>query len=62
MENALIKARHAASKTGLPALADDSGLVVPALKGAPGIYSAVMPAQIMLVIYKKITTRIKRFL
>lgn len=40
VENALIKARHAARHTGLPALADDSGLVVPALGGAPGIYSA----------------------
>ena len=40
IENALIKARHAAHCTGLPALADDSGLVVNALGGAPGIYSA----------------------
>ena len=40
VENALIKARHAASYTHLPALADDSGLVVPALNGEPGIYSA----------------------
>lgn len=40
VENAIIKARHAASVTGLPALADDSGLVVDALNGAPGIYSA----------------------
>lgn len=40
IENALIKARHAAELTGLPAIADDSGLVVPALGGAPGIYSA----------------------
>ena len=40
VENALIKARHASEVTGLPALADDSGLVVPALKGAPGIHSA----------------------
>ncbi len=40
IENALIKARHAALITGLPAMADDSGLVVPALLGAPGIYSA----------------------
>ena len=40
VENALIKARHAARHTGLPALADDSGLVVDALSGAPGIYSA----------------------
>ncbi|MCF6262178.1 MAG: RdgB/HAM1 family non-canonical purine NTP pyrophosphatase [Xanthomonadales bacterium] len=40
IENALIKARHAARITGLPAIADDSGLVVPALAGAPGVYSA----------------------
>ncbi len=40
VENALIKARHAARLTGLPALADDSGIEVPALDGAPGIYSA----------------------
>jgi XTP/dITP diphosphohydrolase len=40
IENALLKARHAAQQTGLPALADDSGLVVAALAGAPGIYSA----------------------
>ncbi|KFZ30219.1 nucleoside-triphosphate diphosphatase [Pseudidiomarina salinarum] len=40
VENALIKARHAALHTGLPALADDSGLAVDALRGAPGIYSA----------------------
>ena len=40
VENALIKARHAARQSGLPAIADDSGLCVPALGGAPGIYSA----------------------
>lgn len=40
VENALIKARHAAQITGLPALADDSGLEVDALQGQPGIYSA----------------------
>ncbi len=40
VENALIKARHAAAASGLPALADDSGLCVDALAGAPGIYSA----------------------
>ena len=40
VENALIKARHAATQTGLPALADDSGLVVDALEGEPGICSA----------------------
>ncbi len=40
VENAIIKARHAASVTGLPALADDSGIEVDALDGAPGVYSA----------------------
>ena len=40
VENALAKARHAAAITGLPALADDSGLCVHALGGAPGVYSA----------------------
>lgn len=40
VENALIKARHACLQTGLAAIADDSGLVVPALNGAPGLYSA----------------------
>ena len=40
IENALLKARHASAGTGLPALADDSGLAVDALGGAPGIYSA----------------------
>ena len=37
VENALLKARHAARATGLPALADDSGLCVDALHGAPGL-------------------------
>ncbi|MGB3289301.1 MAG: RdgB/HAM1 family non-canonical purine NTP pyrophosphatase [Burkholderiaceae bacterium] len=40
VENALAKARHASRETGLPALADDSGLCVQALGGAPGVYSA----------------------
>ena len=40
VENALAKARHAARLTGLPALADDSGLCVTALGGAPGVFSA----------------------
>ncbi|MBP6110512.1 MAG: RdgB/HAM1 family non-canonical purine NTP pyrophosphatase, partial [Rhodocyclaceae bacterium] len=40
VENALAKARHAAHLTGLPALADDSGICVSALDGAPGVYSA----------------------
>jgi XTP/dITP diphosphohydrolase len=38
IENAILKARHAAQITGLPAIADDSGLAVDALGGAPGIY------------------------
>ncbi len=38
--NAILKARHAAQLTGLPSLADDSGLAVDALDGAPGVYSA----------------------
>jgi len=40
VENALLKARHAARITGLPALGDDSGICVDALDGAPGLYSA----------------------
>ncbi|KYK75291.1 RdgB/HAM1 family non-canonical purine NTP pyrophosphatase [Aggregatibacter actinomycetemcomitans] len=40
VENAILKARYAAEKSGLPAIADDSGLVVEALNGAPGLYSA----------------------
>jgi XTP/dITP diphosphohydrolase len=40
IENAILKARHAWAATGLPALADDSGLVVDALDGEPGLYSA----------------------
>jgi len=40
VENAILKARNAAQHTGLPAIADDSGLEVDALRGAPGIYSA----------------------
>ncbi len=42
VENALLKARHAARVTGLPALADDSGLCVDALDGAPGLYSRAL--------------------
>ena len=41
VENALAKARHASRHTGLPALADDSGLCVPALSGEPGVHSAI---------------------
>ncbi|MDC1240433.1 RdgB/HAM1 family non-canonical purine NTP pyrophosphatase [Litorivicinus sp.] len=40
VENSLLKARHASKLSGMPALADDSGLVVPALDGAPGLFSA----------------------
>ncbi len=40
IENALAKARHVAHLSGLPALADDSGICVPALAGAPGVHSA----------------------
>jgi len=40
VENALLKARHAAKQSNLPAIADDSGLVVDVLNGAPGIFSA----------------------
>lgn len=40
VENAIIKARHAAQCCNMPALADDSGIVVDALNGAPGVYSA----------------------
>src|SRR5215212_6152201 len=40
IENALAKARHASAHTGLPALADDSGICVAALNGAPGVHSA----------------------
>ncbi len=40
IENALAKARHASAASSLPALADDSGICVPALGGAPGVYSA----------------------
>ena len=40
LENALAKARHASRASGLPALADDSGLCVPALAGEPGVHSA----------------------
>lgn len=40
IENCLLKARHASKITGLPAIADDSGICVNALRGAPGVYSA----------------------
>jgi XTP/dITP diphosphohydrolase len=52
VENALAKARHASQHTGLPALADDSGLCVNALQGAPGVisarYAGPMPANSLL--------------
>jgi XTP/dITP diphosphohydrolase len=40
VENAILKARNACDQTGLPAIADDSGIEVDALRGAPGIYSS----------------------
>lgn len=40
VENAILKARHCCAHTGLPAIADDSGLIIDALDGRPGIYSA----------------------
>ena len=40
VENALLKARHASRESGLAAIADDSGIAVEALGGAPGVYSA----------------------
>lgn len=40
IENAILKARYGCEKTGLPCIADDSGIVVPILNGAPGIYTA----------------------
>jgi XTP/dITP diphosphohydrolase len=45
MENAILKARFAAHRTGLPAIGDDSGLFVDALQGAPGLYSARFAGQ-----------------
>ena len=48
VENAIIKARHAAKITGLPAIADDSGLEVDALNGAPGVYSARYAADVII--------------
>ncbi len=69
IENALIKARHASRLTGLPAIADDSGLAVDALGGAPGIYSAryagehgndLKNLQQLTGGFKRYTTRLKR--
>ena len=45
IENALLKARHASRESGLPALADDSGIAVDALNGAPGVFSARFAGQ-----------------
>jgi XTP/dITP diphosphohydrolase len=59
--NALLKARHAADLSGLPALADDSGLSVKALEGAPGIYSArwAGPTKDFAMAMKKVEERIE---
>jgi len=59
--NALLKARAAADASGLPALADDSGLSVAALDGAPGIYSArwAGPGKDFSVAMKKVETRLE---
>ncbi len=59
--NALLKARHAADLSGLPALADDSGLSVKALGGAPGIYSArwAGPTKDFAMAMKKVEERIE---
>ena len=60
-ENAALKAEHAAAKTNLPCLADDSGLAVPALGGAPGIYSArwAGPNKDFSVAFERIKTELK---
>ena len=59
--NALLKARHAADRSGLPALADDSGLSVKALDGAPGIFSArwAGPSKDFVAAMKKVETRLE---
>jgi len=59
--NALLKARHAADASGLPALADDSGLSVAALDGAPGIYSArwAGPSRDFAVAMRKVEERLE---
>ncbi len=46
VENAIIKARHAARITGLPAVADDSGLEVDLLHGRPGVYPPALPVKV----------------
>ncbi|RRN64753.1 RdgB/HAM1 family non-canonical purine NTP pyrophosphatase [Caulobacter sp. 602-1] len=59
--NALLKARHAADRSGLPALADDSGLSVKALDGAPGIFSArwAGPSKDFVAAMKKVEARLE---
>ncbi|WP_297507389.1 RdgB/HAM1 family non-canonical purine NTP pyrophosphatase [uncultured Caulobacter sp.] len=59
--NALLKARHAADRSGLPALADDSGLSVRALDGAPGIFSArwAGPGKDFAIAMKKVEERLE---
>jgi XTP/dITP diphosphohydrolase len=59
--NALLKARHAADRSGLPALADDSGLSVKALDGAPGIFSArwAGPSKDFVAAMKNVETRLE---
>jgi XTP/dITP diphosphohydrolase len=59
--NALLKARHAADRSGLPALADDSGLSVKALDGAPGIFSArwAGPSKDFVAAMRNVETRLE---
>jgi len=59
-ENATLKALHAAESSNLPSLADDSGLVVPAIGGAPGIYSArwAGPTKDFTIAFKRIQTEL----
>lgn len=59
--NALLKARHAAQRSGLPALADDSGLSVTALDGAPGVFSArwAGPDRDFALAMRKVETRLE---
>ncbi|PIB94259.1 RdgB/HAM1 family non-canonical purine NTP pyrophosphatase [Caulobacter sp. FWC2] len=59
--NALLKARHAADRSGLPALADDSGLSVKALDGAPGIFSArwAGPSKDFVTAMQNVETRLE---
>jgi len=59
--NALLKARHAADRSGLPALADDSGLSIKALDGAPGIFSArwAGPSKDFVAAMRNVETRLE---